>query len=174
MENTTTREDLACEHGLSLYIEANGKRILFDTGASAAFADNAEKLGIDLNQVDLCILSHGHYDHGGGIKRFLEVNDHAPELSPPWGSLCSTPDRGSGLLLGATDEDLPPHGAPFHFQLSPRVPELARNWSLSQVNGEPPTHTPGVQSLGEVPAGAPSGPAGIGYQTQRTDGETEA
>ncbi|OWK15845.1 hypothetical protein Celaphus_00004056 [Cervus elaphus hippelaphus] len=65
----------------------------------------------------------------------LEVNDHAPELSPPWGSLCSTPDRGSGLLLGATDEDLPPHGAPFHFQLSPRVPELARNWSLSQVNG---------------------------------------
>ncbi|KAI4558983.1 hypothetical protein MJT46_013625 [Ovis ammon polii x Ovis aries] len=64
----------------------------------------------------------------------LEVNDHAPELSPPWGSLCSTPDRGSGLLLGATDEDLPPHGAPFHFQLSPRVPELARNWSLSQVN----------------------------------------
>lgn len=86
----------------------------------------------------------------------LEVNDHAPELSPPWGSLCSTPDRGSGLLLGATDEDLPPHGAPFHFQLSPRVPELARNWSLSQVNGEPPTHTPGVQSLGEVPAGATS------------------
>lgn len=78
MENTTTRDDLACEHGLSLYIEANGKRILFDTGASAAFADNAEKLGIDLSQVDLCILSHGHYDHGGGIKRFLEVNDHAP------------------------------------------------------------------------------------------------
>ncbi|KAM9047290.1 cadherin-15 isoform 2-T2 [Megaptera novaeangliae] len=64
----------------------------------------------------------------------LEVNDHAPELSPPWGSLCSMPDQGSGLLLGATDEDLPPHGAPFHFQLSPRLPELARNWSLSQVN----------------------------------------
>lgn len=78
MENTTCRDDLVCEHGLSLYIEAAGKRILFDTGASAAFADNAEKLGIDLSQVDLCILSHGHYDHGGGLKRFLEVNDHAP------------------------------------------------------------------------------------------------
>ncbi|XP_004437077.1 PREDICTED: cadherin-15 [Ceratotherium simum simum] len=64
----------------------------------------------------------------------LEVNDHAPELSSPSGSLCSEPDQGSGLLLGAVDEDLPPHGAPFHFQLSPRVPELARNWSLSQVN----------------------------------------
>ncbi|KAM5210594.1 cadherin-15 isoform 2-T4 [Hipposideros larvatus] len=64
----------------------------------------------------------------------LEVNDHAPELSPPSGSLCSEPDQGSGLLLGAMDEDLPPHGAPFHFQLSPRIPELARNWSLSQIN----------------------------------------
>ncbi|CAK6436890.1 unnamed protein product [Pipistrellus nathusii] len=64
----------------------------------------------------------------------LEVNDHAPELFPSSGSLCSEPDQGSGLLLGATDEDLPPHGAPFHFQLSPRVPELARNWSLSQIN----------------------------------------
>ncbi|XP_026350367.2 cadherin-15 isoform X1 [Ursus arctos] len=64
----------------------------------------------------------------------LEVNDHAPELSPLSGSVCSKPDQGSGLLLGATDEDLPPHGAPFHFQLSPRVPELSQNWSLSQIN----------------------------------------
>ncbi|XP_054444940.1 cadherin-15 isoform X2 [Pteronotus mesoamericanus] len=64
----------------------------------------------------------------------LEVNDHAPELSPPSGSLCSEPNQGSGLLLSATDEDLPPHGAPFHFLLSPRFPELARNWSLSQIN----------------------------------------
>ena len=78
IENTTTRSGLACEHGLSLYIEANGKRILFDAGQTGAFADNAEKMGIDLSQVDLCILSHGHYDHGGGLKRFLEVNDHAP------------------------------------------------------------------------------------------------
>ena len=77
MENTACCDDLACEHGLSLYIEANGQRILFDAGQSAAFADNAEKMGIDLSQVDLCILSHGHYDHGGGLKRFLGVNDHA-------------------------------------------------------------------------------------------------
>ena len=77
MENTTTDENLACEHGLSLYIEANGQRILFDAGQTGAFADNAEKMGVDLSQVDLCILSHGHYDHGGGLKRFLELNDHA-------------------------------------------------------------------------------------------------
>ena len=77
MENTTCREDLVCEHGLSLYIEANGQRILFDAGQTGAFADNAEKMGVDLTKIDLCILSHGHYDHGGGLKRFLEINDHA-------------------------------------------------------------------------------------------------
>ena len=78
MENTAARDDLSCEHGLSLYIEAAGLRILFDAGQTTAFADNAEKLGVDLRAVDLCILSHGHYDHGGGLQRFLEINDRAP------------------------------------------------------------------------------------------------
>jgi len=78
IENTASREDLAAEHGLSLYIETENHRILFDAGQSAAFADNAEKLGVDLSRVDICILSHGHYDHGGGLKRFLEINDTAP------------------------------------------------------------------------------------------------
>ncbi len=78
MENTTACEGLTCEHGLSLYLEANGRRILFDAGQTEAFADNAEKMGIDLRQVDVCVLSHGHYDHGGGMARFLAINDHAP------------------------------------------------------------------------------------------------
>ncbi|MBR7099132.1 MAG: MBL fold metallo-hydrolase, partial [Clostridia bacterium] len=59
-------------------IETNGRKILFDMGQTEAYADNAEKLGIDLAQVDLAVLSHGHYDHGGGLKRFLALNDHAP------------------------------------------------------------------------------------------------
>lgn len=78
IENTTLREDLTAEHGLSLYIETGKHTILFDAGQTGAFADNAEKLGIDLKKVDICILSHGHYDHGGGLKRFLEINSHAP------------------------------------------------------------------------------------------------
>ena len=78
LENTSCREDLSCEHGLSLYIEACGKRILFDAGQSDLFARNAQALGIDLGEVDAAVLSHGHYDHGGGLPAFFEHNGHAP------------------------------------------------------------------------------------------------
>lgn len=83
MENTACDETLAAEHGLSLYIETGAHTILFDAGASGAFVDNAEKLGVDLTQVEFAVLSHGHYDHGGGLTRFLEINDTAPVYLNP-------------------------------------------------------------------------------------------
>ena len=78
IENTALLPELTAEHGLSLYIETERHNILFDMGQSDAFAQNAAKLGIDLGKVDIAILSHGHYDHGGGLKTFLALNDHAP------------------------------------------------------------------------------------------------
>ena len=75
-ENTSSC-GLPHEHGLSLYIETNGKKLLFDSGQSGLFAENAARLGVDLSKVDLAVLSHGHYDHGGGLKRFLELNGKA-------------------------------------------------------------------------------------------------
>lgn len=78
MENTACREDLCFEHGLSLYIETETHKILFDAGQSAAFAENAARLGVDLREVDFAVLSHGHYDHSGGLGRFLEINEKAP------------------------------------------------------------------------------------------------
>lgn len=78
VENTSCCEEIGCEHGLSLLIETNQHKILFDMGQTDLFAENAEKLGIDLKDVDIAVLSHGHYDHGGGLKRFLELNRKAP------------------------------------------------------------------------------------------------
>ena len=102
IENTACREDLASEHGLSLYIEAAGRRILFDAGQSGAFADNAQKLGVDLSRVELAMLSHGHYDHGGGLTRFLEENEAAPVYLHPD---CFTPHyNGTEKYIGLDPE----------------------------------------------------------------------
>ena len=79
--------ELAAEHGLSLHIEHSvehdGQRILFDTGASGAIVPNAQRLDIDLGRVDFAVLSHHHYDHGGGLEAFFAVNDHAPVYLRP-------------------------------------------------------------------------------------------
>ncbi len=78
LENTTSQNDMLVEHGLSLFIETQNHNILFDMGQTELFAKNAKTLNIDLATVDIAILSHGHYDHGGGLKHFLKINKTAP------------------------------------------------------------------------------------------------
>ena len=82
MENTAYAPEFIAEHGLSLFIETGKHKILFDTGASGAFVENAQKLGVNLDEVEFCVLSHGHYDHGGGLLRFFEVNGSHPAAAP--------------------------------------------------------------------------------------------
>lgn len=77
MEDTDSGNGCVYEHGLSFYIETKKHKLLLDTGASKATLQNAEKLGIDLTQVDTVILSHGHYDHSGGIMEFVKLNPAA-------------------------------------------------------------------------------------------------
>lgn len=77
VENTACA-DIDCAHGLSIYIETENHRLLFDAGPDGELLlSNAEKLGIDLKGVDIAILSHGHYDHAGGMKAFMDFNGKA-------------------------------------------------------------------------------------------------
>ncbi len=68
------------DDGFSAYIEVKSNKILFDAGPTEKFKNNAEKLGVDLNQVDTIVLSHGHYDHGDGLKYF---NNQAELIAHP-------------------------------------------------------------------------------------------
>ena len=76
-ENRTNQPECLAEHGLSVSIEAEGKKILFDTGATDIYLQNAKRMKIDLEQVDLAVISHGHYDHTGGVPSFCEINKKA-------------------------------------------------------------------------------------------------
>ena len=82
-DNRTQNPLLETEHGLSILLETGHHKILLDTGASDVFIRNAEKLGIDLSTVDYVFISHGHSDHAGGLKHFMEINDKAKILVSP-------------------------------------------------------------------------------------------
>ena len=78
VENTSCCPGIEAEHGLSLYLEIGSRKVLFDSGQTDLIGRNAEKLGVDLRQVDTVVLSHGHYDHGGGLMTFFGKNKKAP------------------------------------------------------------------------------------------------
>lgn len=77
IEDTPGNNGCDFEHGLALYIETKQHKVLVDTGATGRFTENAIKLGVDLRKIDTVIISHGHYDHAGGVPAFCEINNHA-------------------------------------------------------------------------------------------------
>jgi len=77
VENLVYKKSLFAEQGLCLFLETGNKKILFDTGQTGLFIENAKVLGISIEDIDLVVLSHGHYDHTGGLYPFLKENSKA-------------------------------------------------------------------------------------------------
>lgn len=77
VENTSAAKALVSEHGLSLFIKTSSHSLLLDVGASGLFLRNAKELGVPIADVDFLVVSHGHFDHGGGLAPFLQANARA-------------------------------------------------------------------------------------------------
>ena len=136
VENTTKRPRLIAEHGLSLLVEAEGKCLLFDTGQGRTLLPNAEELEVDLSCLDRIVLSHGHFDHTGGLLGLLghiagcEVLAHADALEPKY-SVRGGQEREIGLPV--------------------RLPELNQAGGQFVDVAGPVEVIPGVTATGPVP-----------------------
>ncbi|MDD4924360.1 MAG: MBL fold metallo-hydrolase [Dehalococcoidales bacterium] len=113
------------EYGLSLFVEADGKRILFDTGLSFSAYHNAQIMGIDLTSIDCIVLSHGHLDHTGGLAETLhrigretEVIAH-PDVFEPRYALRDGQTQERFIGMPCSKEELENHGARFTLSKEP-------------------------------------------------------
>ena len=138
-ENTAGQAGVLAEHGLSIWLEADSRRVLFDTGQGLALLANARALGIDLAETTEVVLSHGHYDHVGGLPRALgqlsraRVFVHPAALGKRYGrGGPDQPVRELGGSLQSVDE------------LRPLVADV-------QLTSGPTEVAPGVHATGPVP-----------------------
>jgi 7,8-dihydropterin-6-yl-methyl-4-(beta-D-ribofuranosyl)aminobenzene 5'-phosphate synthase len=125
------------EHGLSLHVDADGRAFLFDTGASGVFMDNAARLGLDLSRAAAVVLSHGHYDHTGGLACLLsaygdrEVIGHPEVFAAKFSRQRSRPAR----VIGSPQSRR----------------RLSRLGATFRLNAELQAIAPGVITTGVIP-----------------------
>jgi len=142
VENKAGPRGTLGEHGLSLWIETESMRILFDTGQGMALEHNAERLGVDLLKADAVVLSHGHYDHTGGLKAFLQkapgakVYGHPDLFKPKY----ARNDDGTGRKAGV----------PFNVEdlLRQKAGNMVLNAGITEIGD-------GLFSTGEIPRTTP-------------------
>ncbi len=110
VENTPASPEFGGEHGLSLYLETGGLKILMDVGQGTLFLENAAKMGVSIPDVDIAVISHGHYDHGGGLGAFLAANRRARVYAQraAFGEIYSQAEDASPRYIGL-DSSLQDH-----------------------------------------------------------------
>jgi 7,8-dihydropterin-6-yl-methyl-4-(beta-D-ribofuranosyl)aminobenzene 5'-phosphate synthase len=131
---------LIAEHGLSFWLEYAGKHILFDTGQTDALTKNAERLDIDLSKTDGVVLSHGHYDHTGGLEAVLALAPNAAVYLHP--------------AAPKVRYSCPPAKTPKDISMPPEAcQKIAEQVSKGNVvyTAKPETICPGVTVTGTIP-----------------------
>ena len=137
-ENTAGLGGLMAEWGLSILVESDEQTILFDTGQSLSASHNAGQMDIDLRLVDKIVLSHGHFDHTGGLKQILL--DIGKEIE-----VIAHPDIWAAKFSRREGEEARYIGIPFHRQT---LESLGARFNLSR---EPVRITDSIMTTGEIP-----------------------
>ncbi len=130
--------DLAGEHGFSAWVESDGHRMLFDTGQGGALPGNASRLGVDLRTADRLVLSHGHYDHTGGLPFVVDLAPHARIHLHP---------EATRTRYSVRNEVVRPIGMP------PAANSVLEAWPQDRVQraSRPVPLEPGAGLTGEIP-----------------------
>ena len=137
-ENTASRGYLLAELGLSILVETDDVNILFDAGANISASYNADALGIDLSGIDKIVLSHGHYDHTGGLRQILPKIGKEVEI-------IAHPDIWAAKYSRTQGQKDRYNGIPFQRQ---ELQRLGANFNLTT---KPVKITDSIMTTGEVP-----------------------
>jgi 7,8-dihydropterin-6-yl-methyl-4-(beta-D-ribofuranosyl)aminobenzene 5'-phosphate synthase len=137
-ENTAGLGSLMAEWGLSILVETEEMNILFDTGQSLSASHNADIMGIDLSRIDKIVLSHGHFDHTGGLKQILLRAGKEMDI-------IAHPDIWAAKYGRREGQEARYIGVPFHRQT---LESLGAHFSLSR---EPVRLTDSIMTTGEIP-----------------------
>jgi 7,8-dihydropterin-6-yl-methyl-4-(beta-D-ribofuranosyl)aminobenzene 5'-phosphate synthase len=139
VENTARGLGILGEHGLAWWIDTGAHRVLFDTGQGLALMHNAARLGVDLGRADAIVLSHGHFDHVGGLEAALAAAPQAPLFLHP--RAVEAKFSGSDPKAGARRISIP----------FVETESFRRGNRRVVVTAEPCEVAPGVWTTGEIP-----------------------
>lgn len=141
IEDTTANSTLAAQHGLSCWLEAGDERILFDTGQDGTFLQNAQLLGIDVTSASRIVISHGHYDHAGGVPALLKHGSNAKFYLQhgAWDERIACPINAPPRSIGISwSETILPAGQLVKNPTTMIAPSIYCVGNISNYNGDSP------------------------------------